>query len=861
MDLTWKRAWQRIADYNGETIRSYGEVEELQIGSWLKALKKSKACYAIEQAASVRNFLKRNPDREEDFKKLVREGRLELLGGGEAVIDYNMVGGESIVRNHLYPLLWYRREFGKKLVNACCTDTFGLSGQLPQIFRKLGYESISMYTRIFQDSKPFWQGLDGTPVLLADPMRFLKFITHTEAFGFSVCKPAHCCKGAGCPACGGTGMDFSFRDEFNPRYFAPLFQRLVAEDDKRGYWYQSEEHVIDPSRMAALPGLAAEYGLDLQFITFGGLVEREAKKELSLLRNGSIPADLIDASPEGNPVCTGCYVTRIRLKQLNRELEEILRSAETFDALLSPDKCTRKLELLWRKMSFFQFHDALTSSHTDFCHEELLQCAKEIRFSGMQILNEAMSALAETVQFDSAESDAFPVLVANPLSWPVKHEIVKIPVALPEQYADCRAFTVWNQKREVSVLAVAVHPLQQGVMAELTCQLPELPPLGYSSVYVKPELSPVPECNPQEITSGNTIENEFLKISFDKRGAAEVSDRKTGGKLWNRIGRLRLENDIGSPWETLAQPVLEKWLDEIGPVTVRLEKHPWGMTAELNGRLENLSHNWNYDPQGFKTCIWRETITLRRGVPAIDLELEVDWEAENGRLQVAFEPAFQMTEDGTCFDIPFGAIKRKPYPPVFGYHTKPNGDWPAYNGICQESSDGRRSVSVLTRGLPAFQVKENTIFSSPLRSPTVPLYAFDIGGARDTGKHVFQYRLTSHAGGFAQSELAKEGMAFNACYPVKQVIARNAEGKRPPEDSFGSLDSPTAVISAVKQAESGKGLVVRACETSGTACLGKLHIAGYEVKQVLNLLEEPMPGDPGRYEKFEIKTLGLAPQP
>jgi alpha-mannosidase len=318
-----------------------------------------------------------------------------------------------------------------------------------------------------------------------------------------------------------------------------------------------------------------------------------------------------------------------------------------------------------------------------------------------------------------------------------------------------------------------------------------------------------------------------------------------------------LEDDVGSPWETLTQPILGKWLDEVGPVTVRLKKHKWGMTADINGRLESLSHGWNYDPQGFKTCIWRETITLRWGAPAIDIELEVDWEAENGRLQVEFESAFQATEGETYFDIPFGSIKRKPYTPVFGRHTNPNGDWPAYNGICQENSSGHYSVSVLTRGLPAFRVQGNTIFSSPLRSPTFPLYAFDIDGAKDTGKHTFQYRLTSHAGGFAQSELAQEGMAFNACYPVKQVITRNAGGKRSSEHSFGSLDSPTAVISALKQAESGDGLIVRAYETSGTACHGALYIEGYEVNQVLNLLEEPMPGDTDSYERFEIKTLEL----
>ena len=208
LDPVWRRGFERQFVYKGAVIRPYADVEEFLFDRWMDIVENSKLIYGIEESLTVKKYLERNPDKKDRFAKLVREGKIELLGGGETLIDSNLTDGESIVRNHVYSILWYRDNFGVRPAHATLHDTFGMSAQLPQILRKSGYNAVMGFTYIGRNEKPYWKGLDGELIYFAADYEALglDMIYTGKGYKIPVC-PA--CLGKGCRVCNRTGLDHS----------------------------------------------------------------------------------------------------------------------------------------------------------------------------------------------------------------------------------------------------------------------------------------------------------------------------------------------------------------------------------------------------------------------------------------------------------------------------------------------------------------------------------------------------------------------------------------------------------------------------------------------------------------------------
>ncbi|MCR5688661.1 MAG: hypothetical protein K6G71_00260, partial [Clostridiales bacterium] len=170
MDPSWLRCFTDHArdPATGDVVRPYSDLEEIQILEYMDFAEKYGVVYQIEQSAVVKKFLERNPDQRERFAALVKKGLIELAGGGETVIDYNLTSGESWARNHLYSRKYYEEEFSHAPRYAITPDIFGLPAQLPQFFRSLGYDADILFDRVFKNGKPFWKGLDGTVIVIDD---------------------------------------------------------------------------------------------------------------------------------------------------------------------------------------------------------------------------------------------------------------------------------------------------------------------------------------------------------------------------------------------------------------------------------------------------------------------------------------------------------------------------------------------------------------------------------------------------------------------------------------------------------------------------------------------------------------------
>ena len=426
MDPSWLRGFVDHFKLKGtdKIIRPYSDIEEQQILEYMDFAEKYGVKYHIEQSLVVKKLLERNPDQKERFTELVKKGYLELAGGGETVIDCNLTQGESWARNHLYSRKYYKDEFDHAPKYAITPDIFGLPAQLPQFFRSIGYDALIIFDRVMLNNKPYWQGLDGTRIVLDNkwlnvPEPGLRTADCTKIF------PCPACNGEGCELCLGVGIDMSYDmtrpDKDVSRFRESYYRDLTAEDiitklindnpenDTFFLMIVTEEPRVGSNLYAQLNELAPKYDLEVNYLTFEENHDRWCKGQVEKLRNNDYTEDEVDFRVEGNPAGCGCYTSRIEIKQANRELEDLLIEAEKlcvlaklqggFDITKKPrrDYPKRKFRELWSKMAFIQFHDCLPGSICDGSVDEVMRYIRETRQGAMQIYRDASLEIMRTM--------------------------------------------------------------------------------------------------------------------------------------------------------------------------------------------------------------------------------------------------------------------------------------------------------------------------------------------------------------------------------------------------------------------------------------------------------------------------------
>ena len=106
-------------------------------------------------------------------KEKIAEGKFHPEGALWVESDTNIPSGESLIRQFVWGKRWYRRELGVDSKLAWMPDTFGFSAALPQIMKKCQVPYFATQKLIRQDPEcePFpynvfwWEGMDGSKVL------------------------------------------------------------------------------------------------------------------------------------------------------------------------------------------------------------------------------------------------------------------------------------------------------------------------------------------------------------------------------------------------------------------------------------------------------------------------------------------------------------------------------------------------------------------------------------------------------------------------------------------------------------------------------------------------------------------------
>ena len=131
--------------------------------------------FVCSQAQQYKWLEQNYPALYDRVKSKVKKGTFMPIGGSWVEHDTNMPSGESLVRQFIYGQRYFESRFGERCQTFWIPDTFGYTGQLPQLCRlagmsrfftqKLSWNNVN----IFPHTTFNWVGLDGSQVLTHMP--------------------------------------------------------------------------------------------------------------------------------------------------------------------------------------------------------------------------------------------------------------------------------------------------------------------------------------------------------------------------------------------------------------------------------------------------------------------------------------------------------------------------------------------------------------------------------------------------------------------------------------------------------------------------------------------------------------------
>ncbi len=252
----------------------------------------------------------------------------------------------------------------------------------------------------------------------------------------------------------------------------------------------------------------------------------------------------------------------------------------------------------------------------------------------------------------------------------------------------------------------------------------------------------------------------------------------------------------------------------------------------------------------YRNSTLEQDVVLRAQSRRVDFETRVDWREDGRMLRTSF-PVAVSARHATC-GIQFGSILRPT-------HSDTPADRAKFE-ICAQKwvdiSGDSYGVALLDDCKYGHRVQDGILDLNLLRSPHAP------DPTADRAAHVFTYALYPHEGDHVAGGVARAAYELNM--PLRPLgIPRGTE--LPPRAAWFEVSAPNVIIETVKQAEDGRGIVIRLYEAAGTATETLLG-SGLDLSAVAmtNLVEEggvplQISGTAVRlsFRPFEIHTLRL----
>lgn len=716
------------------------------------------------------------------IRRLVRSGAWHIMGGWYVQPDCNMPSGESFIRQVLVGRQYFQRVFGVHATTAVNLDSFGHSRGLVQILAKSGYDSYLFCRPGAADAELpgtqfIWRGYDGSEVLatLAD--------SHYNS------------------APGGARKKVVEWMNAHPAHACDIVPWGVGN------------HGGGPSRrdVAELNALRrATDGVDLRHST--------PERFFAQLRRGRqhLPCHAGDLNPWG----VGCYTSMARVKQKHRRLENELYATEKMTATAAMQGLVTyprgALDEVTRDLLSSEFHDALPGSSVAPVEDAVLQRLDH----GLEILARlklrAFLALANGQR--KARGGEFPILVYNPHPYPVS------------MLVECELQPAWPHKTDGYLMPHVRRGARRLV------------------VQAEKEHANINEDHRKRVVFPAVLAPSRMN-RFDCR--LVMRPRRPATRLKEHRGAFRLQTASIDVVINARTGLLDRYRvggrdylarGSFQPLVMADNADPWGMTVRrfrrVVGRFRRMSRtrgaSFSATPDGLLPCVrviedgpvrsvveallefGDSRICQRYKLPKVGTEVEIEtrvhWNEKDRLLKLSLltlvpEAAFRAQVAGGVQEL------------------RRNGDEQVLQKwLAAVSRPANAALTIINDRIHGVDVTPGEVRLSLLRAPAhaghptgagVPITRPDRYTPRmDQGEHVFRFWINAGRMKERLMHIDREALVHHE-EPYALSVSPSGEGRKP---APGVVVNDEAVqVTAVKQAENGRGWVIRLFEPTGHA--------------------------------------------
>lgn len=735
----------------------------------------------------------RYPELFKTVRELVADGRIELCGGEWVEPDHLMPDGESLVRQCALGQWYFLERFGRCASVCWDPDIFGHPHSLPQILRKSGMEGFYSHRcrPRSADGRPLhqfvWEGPDGSRVFYLagpwigapEPETIRPAVENAEAASLPA---AHVV----------TGLCSDRRITMQRAWVRMPASAASIPDGSCCAWSTASE-VLDDMKtyVERLPVIRGELGFQY----------------------------------------TGTYTSNGENKRTNRRVESLLVNAEKAAAWASTYGFRYPREQLtraWRAHCVNQFHDIICGCSIAEVDEEDRELWADAGRRATYARDEALSYLCDRIHAGlsaSATGDGEILAVFNLLSW-------------------SRASTIELDLRPGEELEAASSegrplPVQIGEAGGRAIALVGTPPvagIGHELLHVRRRPSAEPAAARPSVGEELVLENDHVRVDLDP-GTGELAhlvDKRTGTDSIPPAGRGNRFVFLGDAHESMPAWSIRYTGETLDPGEVRsvevVERGPIRRTVRV---VRTVRLAADLPP----TTIVQD-ITLYADSPILHFATRGEWHASSVFLKTEFDLAFQCRI--VAAEAPYAAAERGPNIGVAARKADtdtmaedakssaatPDNEPDRYMQKWLDVSDGDRGLLFLNDGLYGYDAAEHRVRLSLLRAPFEPGKRRRITGL---GPFAFSYAVLPHTKGWREVDAPRLGYEFNnplIVRPVRDGFDREgvwrdwwdtrASAPQHVCPGFVSLDGGDgSMVTAVKRAEDGEGIVLRVVETRG----------------------------------------------
>lgn len=789
------------------------------------------------QGSLLDDYIKWRPQDKERISKLVNDGRL-VIGPWYTQTDQLVISGESIVRNMYYGMKRCE-SFGKYMNVGYVPDSFGQSGNMPQIYRQFGIEDTLFWRGVSDDMVKHtdynWRGDDGS-VVFTTQIPFGYYIggnipEENEEFWQKECLEK-------------AGGRSATRHIYFPNGFdqAPVRTNLPQLVKERNEKDPENEYVIS---------CIEDYIKDVK--SENPELE-EVQGELVIAKHMRIHKSI--------------FSSRSDLKVMNTQIQNyvtnVMEPLLTISYNLGNEYPHEAVAEIWKLLFENAAHDSIGSCISDTANEDVYVRYKQARDIAVNLVELHSRLIATNVKNDADMT----FTAINTLPQKRKDTVIV------KTYVPGGKFAIIDEKgNDVDYTIIKSRDLTDYVLSQtimldpsrkfyvpdqvlevtMAIKANDVPALGYVQYSIDTQKD-----SHKETADKKVLENKYYTIEVEENGSLTIVD-KANNVTYKNQGILVENGDDGDSFNySPPRKDMEVFSNE-SKCTVKISGSDIYDQAEIHFDMV-VPANLDERAEGkvSVTMLVDMTVALRKDSKVIDFNVKVDNKGLSHRLCVLFDS--QIVSAFNYADQQFGLIKRpnyyekemKLYMESMNNKTEKKAgiqelaNWANDQSTWQEPpisieptqsyvslTDGKTGIAVIPQGVREYEVLDD----SKIRLTLFRTYGF-MGKenliyrpGRASGERIietpaaqllkemeFNFGFTSYAGDINDSDIDTLAKQYNTnleVYTYAEFLngrlifsQREIEGQNAKIHSLFETEG-NLVVSAVKKAEEDDGYIIR----------------------------------------------------